>query len=208
MIDSTILEIMASRICHDLISPVGAVNNGVEFLEEDTSPDGITDAIQLISMSAQSAGARLQLFRLAYGTGGRDSSIKPEDVHKAFDAYLAGEGKIKQDWDPIATFADYDRAEGFSKMLISALLLVAEALPKGGTITLTRDGEIITLTGTGADAMIRPNIPAALDRSLDLAEVDPRMVHALICGIMAAQYGFKVSAAAPSEGKITVTLSR
>jgi hypothetical protein len=86
--------------------------------------------------------------------------------------------------------------------------LVAEALPKGGTITLTRDGEIITLTGTGADAMIRPNIPAALDRSLDLAEVDPRMVHALICGIMAAQYGFKISAAAPSEGKITVTLSR
>jgi histidine phosphotransferase ChpT len=205
MIDSTILEIMASRICHDLISPVGAVNNGVEFLEDDMGGDSMGDAVQLISMSAQSAAARLQIFRLAYGTGGRDSSHKPEDVHKTFESFLSGEGKVTQDWDPIALFAGYDRTEGFSKMLICALLLTQEGLPKGGTLRVTRDDGTITITGEGVDAMIRPGIIESLNQTIDIADVDPRLVHALICGVMAAQYGYKIEASAPEAGKITVS---
>ncbi len=74
------LEVLASRVCHDLISPVGAVHN-VEFLQE-TGIEGGADAIALIAHSAQQAAAKLQIFRLAYGAGGRDPNIKPEDVEK------------------------------------------------------------------------------------------------------------------------------
>lgn len=206
MIDSVILELMASRICHDLISPVGAVNNGVEFLQEDMGADA-ADAIGLIAMSAQSAGARLQIFRLAYGLGGRDSSIKPEDAHKAFDAYIKVEDKVTQTWDPLSTFAAYDRPEGFTKMLVCALLLAHEAMPKGGTLSVGYDSGTTTVTGSGPDAAFRPQVHEALDLSITIDAIDPRLVHPYICGVMAAQYGFSLRLDTPAEGRISVAFS-
>ena len=200
-IDSVVLELMASRICHDLISPVGAVNNGVEFLEDDMGGGNMGDAIELIAMSAQSAGARLQLFRLAYGAGGRDVSIKPEDIHKTFDAFLQTEGKIKQEWDPITTFAGYDRPEGLCKLLACTLLLMSEALPKGGMIRVAVDGAAVTVLGEGADAHIRPLVDKALARDIDLSEIDPRLVHPYITGVLAAQYGHNINIIPTDDGQ-------
>jgi histidine phosphotransferase ChpT len=202
LIDSTVLELMASRVCHDLISPVGAVNNGVEFLQDDIGGDQ-TDAIQLISMSAQSAAARLQVFRYAYGSGGRDASIKPEDIHKTFDGFLLAEEKVKQNWDPFTTFADYDRPEGFSKMLMCTLMLTHEALPKGGVITVSHTNGTTTVTGTGTDAGLRPQVDQALSRKLDVSVIDPRLVHPYVCGIMAAQYGFSLTIGDKVDGSVS-----
>lgn len=205
-IDSVILELMASRICHDLISPVGAVNNGVEFLEEDMGGGVPDDAVQLISMSAQMAAARLQVFRLAYGTGGRDSSVKPEDVYKILDAYLAGEGKVKQDWDPVAVFAGVDRAEGSSKILLCGLLLACETLTKGGTLRVALEDGAIIITGEGNEVLIRPGVVEALSRALPVEQVDPRLVHPYICGIMGAQYGYDMQIASPESGRISLKI--
>lgn len=206
-VDAAVLELMASRICHDLISPVGAVNNGVEFLQEDMGGDP-DEAIALIAMSAQNAGARLQVFRLAYGTGGRDSTIKPEDVHKVFENLLVIEEKVKQDWDPLTTFTGYDRPEGFSKILICGLLLTHEALPKGGVITVSHEGGVTTITGTGPDANIRPQVEQALKRRIDVSAIDPRLVHPYVCGVMAAQYGFSLTIAEQGEGRVVFRISR
>jgi histidine phosphotransferase ChpT len=205
-VDATVLELMASRICHDLISPVGAVNNGVEFLQEDMGADP-GEAVALIAMSAQNAGARLQVFRLAYGTGGRDATIKPEDVHKIFENLLVIEEKVKQDWNPLTTFSGYDRPEGFSKVLICGLLLAHEALPKGGVISVSHDSGVTTITGTGPDANIRAQVEQALKRQIDVSVIDPRLVHPYICGIMAAQYGFALTIAEQAEGRITFKIS-
>jgi len=211
-IDSTVLEILASRICHDLISPVGAVNNGVEFLEDDmaggNSGGDMSDAIGLISMSAQSAGARLQAFRLAYGAGGRDTTVKPSDVHKVFEALVLGEGKIKQDWNAETLFAGIELVEGFAKLLMCTLILAQEALPKGGVVKVSRDGDATIITGEGTDAMIRPFVDKALDRKLDISTVEPRLVHPYVIGILAAQYGFKIDAASPETGKISFKMTR
>ena len=82
---ASVIELLASRICHDLVSPVGAINNGVEFMEE-TGDDAEqrAEALNLIAHSASQASAKLMAFRIAYGSGGRDPNIKPEDVQKAF----------------------------------------------------------------------------------------------------------------------------
>ncbi|HRQ61461.1 MAG TPA: hypothetical protein PLO23_08135, partial [Alphaproteobacteria bacterium] len=98
-IDIHVLELLASKICHDLISPVGAVANGVEFLE-DMEIEGADDILGLINFSAKQGSAKLQAYRMAYGAGGADSSIKPEDVHKIFGSFIALDEKVKQDWDP------------------------------------------------------------------------------------------------------------
>lgn len=205
-IDSTALELLASRICHDLISPVGAVNNGVEFLQEDMGGD-VSDAVELIAMSAQSAAARLQVFRLAYGTGGRDATIKPEDIHKTFGGFLLAEEKVKQEWDPYTVFTGYERPEGFCKVLICALMLAHEALPKGGTIAVTHAGGTTTVTGSGPDAALRPQVPQALSRKLDVSVIDPRLVHPYVCGLMAAQYGFALGIAESGPGQVCFTIS-
>lgn len=98
---ASVLELLASRICHDLVSPVGAINNGVRFMEEmGEDPAQRAEALNLISHSATQASAKLMAFRIAYGAGGRDPNIKPEDVQKAFSQLISGDGKITQAWDP------------------------------------------------------------------------------------------------------------
>lgn len=208
LIDSTVLEIMASRICHDLISPVGAVNNGVEFLQEDMNGGDTSDAIGLISMSAQSAGARLQAFRLAYGAGGRDTTVKPSDVHKVFENLVVPEGKITQDWNPETLYAGSELEEGFCKLLMCTLILGQEALPKGGVIRVTRDGDATIIAGEGNDANIRPQVDKALDRTLDVSVVEPRLVHPYVIGILAAQYGYSITVATNETGKIAFKIAK
>lgn len=210
MIDSTILEMMASRICHDLISPVGAVNNGVEFLQEDMGSADVSDAVSLIAMSAESAAARLQVFRLAYGTGGRDATVKPADVHKIFGDLLACENKVTQDWDGHAVFADYDRPEGFSKLLMCGLMLAQEALPKGGVIRVTHDASsaVTTVTAEGTDANIRAQVDAALNTRLDPSVIDPRLVHPYVIGVLAAQYGHTVTLGAQGPGRVSFNITK
>jgi hypothetical protein len=97
-IDAVMLEVLASKICHDLISPIGAVNNGVELIE-DMGPDAGPEATALIAFSAQQASAKLQAFRMAYGTGGADANIKPDDVFKAIELIINQDKKIKQEWN-------------------------------------------------------------------------------------------------------------
>lgn len=207
-IDSTVLEILASRICHDLISPVGAVNNGVEFLQEDMDSGDTSDAIALISMSAQSAGARLQAFRIAYGAGGRDTTVKPSDVHKIFENLVAPEGKISQDWNAETLFTGFDLEEGFCKLLMCTLILAQEALPKGGVVRVTRDGADVFVIAEGTDAMIRPMVDKALDRKLDISVVEPRLVHPYVIGILADQYGYTISVAGQESGKMTFKINK
>lgn len=208
-LDSVVLELMASRICHDLISPVGAVNNGVEFLQEDMGGDP-AEAIELIAMSAESAGARLQAFRLAYGAGGRDTNVKPADVHKTFQSVLAIEQKVQQEWDGDATFTGMELEEGFCKLLLCTLMMTQEALPKGGVINVTynADKNVTIVSGTGQDAHIRPQVDEALARSLSVDIIDPRLVHPYITGVLAAQYGYSVAIDEHLGNRISFIISK
>lgn len=204
--DATVLELLASRICHDLISPVSAVNNGVEFLQE-TGMDGGADAVELIAYSAHQASARLQAFRLAYGAGGRDPNIKPEDVHRTFGELLGKDSRTAQDWDPHANLGYEERPLGYCKVLMGALMLVLENLPRGGVIQVASSGTNKTqITGEGQDAAVRPNMAEALARTLPTADLDPRLVHAYALSMIADQYGFSMDMTSEA-GKVVLSLS-
>ena len=199
-IDPAVIEILASRICHDLISPVGAVHNGIEFLEEMGVEAG-GEAIALIAHSAQQASSKLQAFRMVYGAGGRDPNIKPADVKKVFAGMIDADGKIKQDWDP-SIFSGMDLPGGFCKMLMGCLMLATESLPKGGTVRVTKlDGELAKITIEGTDAAARPQVREALAGTLSVEDIDPRMVHPFVLGILAAQYGFVIEIGEHAQGR-------
>lgn len=190
--DVRVLEMMASKICHDLISPVGAVANGVEFLE-DMGADAGEEVINLISYSAGQASAKLKALRMAYGAGGADSSIKPKEVYEVFEGFIHGENRIRQNWNPNDNIGLPEPTTGFAKMLMACLLLTVEALPKGGTITVGNDGDYVTLIkGDGENAGFRDGYLNALRHNITPENLEPKFVHAYMTGLLAKSYGYTI----------------
>ncbi len=202
--DVRVLELLASRICHDIISPVGAVNNGIEFLEE-TGSDGLDDALSLIKFSASQAGAKLQVFRYAYGSGGADPNIKPEDIQKAFSALIAGDGKVTQSWDPYSIKSS--EYAGFCKILMGALMLAHEFLPKGGNIIVREEkagqAEVLAMS---PDAVVRPGVIEALNGEVAYENLDPKLVHPFALGLMADKHGFTLSVGEKADNQIVIRI--
>lgn len=205
-IDFEILELLASKICHDLISPIGAVNNGLEILE-DVDPESLQDVTDLIAFSAGQASAKLQAYRMAYGAGGGDTSIKPEDVYKSIESMVGEEKKIRQDWDPHAKIGPEERPPGFAKMLISALLLAMECLPKGGIVSArTGTANEVIITAEGDNAGPREGMTEALSLTTPREKLEPKFVHAYMSGLNALHYGFKISLKQKSPNSVSFSL--
>jgi len=202
MIDANILELMASKICHDVISPVGAVSNGVEFLEE-MGPDAGEEATALIAFSAQQASARLQMFRYAYGAGGSDSSIKPEDIYNTFEKMIAPDGKVKQSWDPHGEIGPAERPTGLCKMITNGLLLAYDSLPKGGEISLEPENEdTVFIIAQGENAGFPEDSNHALTMQLAQEALSPKLVHPYLCAVLAQHYGFQIRLEEQNDGLV------
>ena len=86
-IDLRVLELLSSKICHDLISPVSAINNGVELIE-DIGGSVVDEAMQLIGTSAGLAARRLKMFRIAYGRAGSEENVPLKDVRQIIEGYF------------------------------------------------------------------------------------------------------------------------
>lgn len=202
---TSLMELLSSRICHDLVSPVGAINNGLEFMEDMADdPEGRKEATNLIAHSATAAGARLMAFRLAYGAGAVDGNVKPEDVQKAFGTLIRTDGKIRQSWDPYGPLGIAASTRGFAKILMGALMLAQDSLPKGGLVFVdagTGSETLIKAEGTGAT--VRDLVTDALAGTLEISKIDPRLVHPYILGQSARTYGFTITLKEQAEGSVT-----
>ena len=200
--DIRVIEFLASRLCHDLISPIGAVHNGIEFLQ-DMGAEGVDDAIGLIAHSSSQASARLQLFRLVYGAGVTKTALELSDIHEAMDNYIKGEGKVTQDWNPNDDLTDQTPSSGFCKMLLSGLLLAFESLPKGGRMDVKKaEAGGVFITAIGESAQPRPGMDRGLKGELDLDEMDPRLVHSYVTWLMGNAYGFRISLDSVENGQV------
>lgn len=201
------LELLASKICHDLISPIGAIANGVELLEEGGA-DGAGEIAALLSYSAGQASAKLRAYRIVYGAGGSDSGLKPEEIHKTLAALLDGDKKITQNWDPHGSLNPQDRPAGYCKILACVFLLATECLPKGGAVSAQGDAAHFTVTAAGPDAHLRDTVERALLLQAAIDAVDPRGVHAYISGLTARHYGYDIGLSHKDGGRITFTVRK
>lgn len=127
-----IAALIGSRICHDLISPVGAIGNGLELLE--LSGQAATPEMSLVAASAADASARIQLFRLAFGDAGTGQPVTGQEVAKILAAVHA-EGRVSVAWQALG---DHPRTE--IKAVLLALLCAETALAGSGHITITCTG--------------------------------------------------------------------
>lgn len=184
-------ELLISKICHDLVSPVGAVNNGIEFMQ-DMGADGFSDGIGLIEHSANQASVRLQLFRMAYGAGGSDAKVTGKLIYETFQSYIANE-KTEMDWDLMNAMPDEDLPAGFLKTLLNMMVFVHESLPKGGTVAITMENNAMVVTGTGD--MIKPKDDSieAFNGTIDVADLSPKSIHGFITKEFAVLFDLDVS---------------
>ena len=206
---ASVIELLASRICHDLVSPVGAINNGVEFMEEmGDDPDQRKEAISLISHSASQASAKLMAFRIAYGSGGRDPNIKPEDVQKAFSQLISADGKISQTWDPFGNLGPKPLPYAYCKMLMAGMMLAMECLVKGGYVSV-RPGEgnqTLIIAESDNGVLLRDNVEAALKQDIASEDLDPRLVHPYAISVIAEHYGYSLRVRDKRDDKVTFAL--
>jgi len=176
-----VLELLASRLCHELISPVGAINNGVELLN-DGGAGFVRDATALIGQSARRAAMRLQFYRFAYGAGGVGGGAPDA---KALVAGILEGGKVRCDWP-----GAFDALEPpWQKLACNLTLLAAELLPRGGTVTLARAGNGVSAMAAGEAVNLTPELKAALAPAVDVATLTARTIHAYFTARYAEQVG-------------------
>ena len=122
--------LLVSRVCHDLVSPVGAVVNGLEVLEDERDATMRADALKLVVSSAEQAAARLQFARIAFGAAGSaGAELDLTEVGRIVKGLVQG-GKVSVDWQAAAVNWPKD----WAKLLMNAALLGADSLPRGGLV--------------------------------------------------------------------------
>lgn len=187
-----VLELAASRICHDLVSPVGAINNGVELMQE-LGEDAGGEAVKLISSSAQQASIRLKAFRLSYGAAGTDKNIGFKDIKDAFVDLLTA-GRVQAEFEPDLGVKFSMPPRGFFKCLLNLLVLAEECNHGDGKIIVTamEGNKGISVLVTGKNPGLREGAEDALKGVTAPDDLDPRSVHAYLTGRFAAHFGLKL----------------
>lgn len=200
-----VIELLASKICHDLVSPVGAISNGVEFWQE-MGEESAEESMGLIAHSASQAALGLQTFRLAYGAGGSEKHIGLSDINKAISAYLDTE-RHKITWDINNEELDGILPIGFCKTLLNVLILIADITPKGANITLTNTPNKADVKIEASADMVRlkDGYQDIIDGQIDDDALDARNVHPHIMMLLAAHYDLKIGVET-SETSVTVQL--
>jgi histidine phosphotransferase ChpT len=190
-IDLRVAELLVSRLCHDLVGPIGAVNNGMELLAEDDDPGMAGEAVALASNSARQASDTLQFFRIAYGRSGSQADTRPAEIRQLAEAYLRTH-KASLDWEADAPLEA--AGQGGGKLLLNLIALALEALPRGGRLLAggASDGTLdVTASGTGV--RLRPESAEALEPDADIDDLTPRSVQAYFTQMLAQRTGQRVA---------------
>ena len=186
--------LIGSRICHDLISPIGAIGNGLELLEMRGAREGME--FDLIARSAVQARARIAFYRLAFGHGGDDLLARREIV-AILDDLLTG-GRIVCDWLP----EDPCPRAGV-RLACLAFMCCESALPYGGTVRIARAGEGWRVTGESARLRIDPALWQALAEGRAPAGIAPAHVQFALLPEVARDQG-RVPSAAWEDGTVSI----
>lgn len=181
---TSLAALIGSRICHDLISPIGAINNGLELL--NMSGDMAGPEIGLIGESVENASARIRFFRIAFGAAG-DQMVGPAEVRSILDG-LYGAGRLSIDWtvpDPV------QRAE--VRLSFLAVLCAETAMPFGGRIEIGKTGRTWHLAGMADRINVDDTLWAVLSGGPEAAQLQPSQVQFALLPLVAGDAGRRVT---------------
>ena len=194
--------LLCSRVCHDLISPVGAIVNGLEVLEEEKDEATKQFALDLIKKSARTASAKLQFCRIAFGAAGSaGAQIDLGDAEAIARGFLEDD-KTKLAWNLPRALSPKNRV----KLLLNMLVIAAQAIPRGGRISVdpigSGEGMGFKVVAAGTNAKVPPHVPALLTAEGNSEGLDAHRIQPFYAGLLAKACGIK--AAMTMEGETVV----
>tara|TARA_R110000824_G_scaffold390760_6_gene587647 strand:+ start:876 stop:1529 length:654 start_codon:yes stop_codon:yes gene_type:complete len=200
--DISALELSAllcSRVCHDVISPVGAITNGLEVLEDDDDPEMRAHAMDLITKSATQASAKLQFARLAFGAAGSaGAELDLGDARDVAENLMRSE-KADMTWTaPHATVG-----KDYVKLALNMLLIGIAAIPRGGNVDVTIEGDLkaptIRVRSQGQAARVPDETLTFLGGRAKDRFLDARAAQPYFTGLVARDLGHAIDARMEGE---------
>ncbi|MCS0504412.1 histidine phosphotransferase ChpT [Ancylobacter mangrovi] len=185
--------LLCSRVCHDVISPVGAIVNGLEVLEDEDDPSMKAFALDLIAKSAKQASARLQFARLAFGAAGSaGAQIDTGDAENVARGFIQDD-RTSLEWTVPRALLPKNKV----KLLLNLLLVAVSTIPRGGRIALSATGEGeaggFQLRSEGSHARIPPHLADLLaGNAPDGGMVDAHAIQPHYTGLLARATGFAI----------------
>lgn len=181
--------LLVSRVCHDLVGPLGAVVNGMEVLEDERDPAMRADAIKLVTMSADQALARIQFMRIAFGAAGSSGAeLDLSEIGRLVAGLLEG-GKVRLEWNVPRVYWPKD----WAKLLMNAALLASDCLPRGGVVNVQigSDPQLPSfhIRAQGLNARVTDDVDRSIKGeapNLDARQVQPFLTHKLSRSLNAA----------------------
>lgn len=206
-LDLRTLQLLCSRICHDLVGPIGAVNTAIELMEDEDGGALDAEALAVLARSAQEASRKLTFFRAVFGlSGGQETAIQADQLKSLTDGVLAS-GKVSAVWA-----SDFPAAlpGTAGKMLMLLVFLASETLPRGGEIEVRAqsfsDGLAVACTARGEGVALREEVDAVLSDKMPSDQLSARGVPARILTILARENGARIEFTADEEGQVTLAV--
>ena len=187
--------LLCSRVCHDLISPVGAIVNGLEVLEEEKDEATKEFALDLIKKSARTASAKLQFCRIAFGAAGSaGAQIDLGDAENIARGFLEDD-KTKLAWNLPRALLPKNRV----KLLLNA----GQAIPRGGQLTVvpigSGDSMGFKVSASGLNAKVPPTVPPLITGDIGGEAIDAHRIQPFYAGLLAKACGLKATVAMDGE---------
>ena len=193
-------SLLCSRLCHDLMSPIGALNNGIELLADEQDPDMREKCLELLADSARASANKLKFFRLAFGAaGGFGDDIDTHEAQAALEGVFGPERRIELGW-----MVSGDKLpKGAVKLLLNLALLGGDALVRGGRLDVgaeKQDGAIeLVVRGEGPRILLDPALRETLAKGAAGGTVEPRAAGAWLAHSLAADAGGTIRLSDPES---------
>lgn len=201
-------SLLCSRLCHDLLSPVGALNNGIELLADESDPEMRARCLELLADSARVTADKLKFFRLAFGAaGGFGEEVDTGEARAAIESLFGTDGKIDIDW-----MVDEPRLDKAAlKVLLNLALIGGDALVRGGALAVGAErhgaGTDIVVRAEGGRLILPAEIREALEGRVDQADLAPRAAAAWLVRSIVDEAGGQLQVAEADEGVLLLGAS-
>lgn len=157
-------SLLCSRLCHDLLSPIGALNNGIELLADENDPEMRARCLDLLGESARASANKLKFFRLAFGAaGGFGEEVDTRDARGAIEGLFGGDGRIQLGW----MVNEPTMSKSALKILLNLSLIAGDALVRGGRLDIGAErhdgGTDIVIRAEGTRIVLDPELKRVLN---------------------------------------------
>lgn len=198
-------SLLCSRLCHDLLSPVGALNNGIELLADEQDPEMRERCLELLAESARASANKLKFFRLAFGAGGGfGDEIDTREAKTALEGIYGADKRVELGW----MVSDDKLPKGAVKLLLNLAMIAGDALVRGGRLDVgaeRRGGALeLVIRAEGPRILLDPKLRETIAKGHSDGEVEPRAAGAWLAHTLAAEAKGSIQLSDPADDVLLI----